>query len=363
MAVGGDNVSDKGSSEALQTSVEEGHSNGRKTTDEEWLWKNVSSTARETLNYLIAENLYLIPKHYKHHFLRIARDAGQKDVLSLLRRYETRYSTSKADAAFLEKEKAIAQVAEGSKEIVREVMKLLDALVETSNEHNRSIDDSVKEIGKTRELNDLARIKDTLLGEMKKVKADNTELKNKLDANKSELMQKSIRLNLLKKHATVDHLTQIANRKHWEDRINYEISRAQKHGGNLSIAIIKIDNFKKNSDTYGRQVGDKVLVEFASLLGSQMRDTDFVARYGDEEFSIILPETGLEKANAIVESIKLNLDNKEFLDKKRDVSFAVTASYGITEYKNDDKMVDMVKRADTALNSAKGGGGNRIVAA
>jgi len=159
----------------------------------------------------------------------------------------------------------------------------------------------------------------------------------------------------LEKLATTDKLTNLYNRRKIEELLELEINRNERFGHNFGLAIIDIDKFKEVNDTFGHQTGDKVLEEFATILNTNRRKTDFVGRYGGEEFVIICPESDLEGTLKLMESIKNKISEYPFYRVKNK-----TASFGVSISKKEDTVKSILNRADIALYNAKNSGRNRI---
>lgn len=163
----------------------------------------------------------------------------------------------------------------------------------------------------------------------------------------------------LKRASTHDHLTALANRRLMVDRLAEEVGRAQRTGRPFSVAICDIDYFKAINDTHGHAAGDAVLVAFSRTVGTQLREYDLMARWGGEEFLIVLPETALAEALAISERLRASI-----LSMAVDVSgtqVTVTASFGLAEFRADEDVRETLKRADDALYRAKDTGRNRVI--
>ena len=158
----------------------------------------------------------------------------------------------------------------------------------------------------------------------------------------------------LKNLANTDPLTKLLNRRRFDELISIEYGYALEHGTSLSIIFLDIDHFKKVNDNYGHSSGDEVLKELAKIVQHAVRDTDIVARWGGEEFTIILPSTTKDSAYNIAEKIRKSIEKHIFLDV-----FNVTASFGIAQLECDENIEKLIKRADDALFLAKEGGRNR----
>ena len=157
----------------------------------------------------------------------------------------------------------------------------------------------------------------------------------------------------------IDGLTQIYNRKYWQESLLIEFSRAKRHNHPLSLLMFDLDHFKKLNDTYGHQCGDLVLIETASRIQKLLRTADIFGRYGGEEFAIILPETDSVGASEVAERVRQVISSIPVIFNGIDISF--TVSIGVATV--DDNTVDheyLIGEADSALYRAKSSGRNKI---
>ncbi|WP_198263070.1 GGDEF domain-containing protein [sulfur-oxidizing endosymbiont of Gigantopelta aegis] len=161
--------------------------------------------------------------------------------------------------------------------------------------------------------------------------------------------------------AMLDQLTQLPNRMAYDERLHQEYVRWKRYNTTLIIIIWDIDFFKKVNDTYGHQAGDKVLKVVADLLRKNLRETDFVARFGGEEFVGLMPETTLGGGFKIAEKIRNAIEKLEF--HYRGDKVKVTISCGISLFMENDTSETALARADKALYQAKSEGRNRCVIA
>lgn len=168
------------------------------------------------------------------------------------------------------------------------------------------------------------------------------------------------RLSTVKKEAFYDTLTNLFNRRHFEERLSAETQKAFESRSNLSVIMVDIDHFKKVNDTFGHDGGDKILREIASLLKNSVRQHDTVARYGGEEFVLLLPGVSLDSTNMVAERIRRLVENTLF--DMGPTQIHVTISLGISNFPihRVKSKEELVKMADLALYEAKKEGRNRI---
>ena len=172
-------------------------------------------------------------------------------------------------------------------------------------------------------------------------------------------LKKSMLVN--SKLALCDALTNVPNRLAYEKKISDEISRCIRYGTPLSIAVWDIDLFKQVNDTYGHNVGDKVLKAVAHILDERIRESDFIARYGGEEFVMLLPGVNEDEALNLTDVLRQKISACRFNHKGEVIR--VTVSCGISHFIENDDQETLFERADKALYSAKDNGRNQCVLA
>ncbi|MGC9016763.1 MAG: putative bifunctional diguanylate cyclase/phosphodiesterase [Caldimicrobium sp.] len=162
-------------------------------------------------------------------------------------------------------------------------------------------------------------------------------------------------------YATRDPLTNLYNQRVFWELLNYEVERAKRYNYKFALIFIDLDNFKLINDTYGHHFGDKFLVEVAKILENSKRKGDILARYGGDEFTMILPMCGLTQAASVAERIKENLQNFK-MEAPDGKMVSVTASFGIVIFPDHgETSKDLFVLADTLVCKAKREGKNLIV--
>ncbi len=161
--------------------------------------------------------------------------------------------------------------------------------------------------------------------------------------------------------ANNDALTELPNRRTFNDILERSLLITKRSDAPLSIAFLDVDNFKKINDSKGHDIGDKVLKCLSRLLKTTVRSSDFVARWGGEEFIIMLNGTDIDNAALIAEKLRATIESNAALQAL--VDFPVTASFGITSIEENDNTDVIFKRVDRALYQAKSEGKNRVIIA
>lgn len=165
----------------------------------------------------------------------------------------------------------------------------------------------------------------------------------------------------VKSMADHDGLTQIANRRRFDERLDEEAERHGRYDQSLSLILMDLDHFKRVNDTYGHPTGDCVLRDMAALLVDSLRSSDFPARYGGEEFAVILPHTSRAQAVQLAERIRLRASLRNFGGSNGDVR--ITVSAGVASLAPGARGQELLCLADQALYLAKNGGRNLVVVA
>lgn len=181
----------------------------------------------------------------------------------------------------------------------------------------------------------------------------NLELEEKIHIRTKELEDAYIKMRHI---ANTDSLTQINNRYSFLNAFNYELKKHKELQSEFSLIMFDIDHFKRINDTYGHDVGDKVIIEITQRAKESLRESDIFGRIGGEEFMIFLPHTSIDEAKEIAQRVRINIDSADF-----NIVGHVTISLGVSSYTANEGGFDILKKVDMALYEAKSLGRNRVV--
>jgi diguanylate cyclase (GGDEF)-like protein len=188
------------------------------------------------------------------------------------------------------------------------------------------------------------------------------ELAHWLGSQASVALENARLHRLVERQANTDGLTELPNRRHFEEALEAEISRAERFGGELALILADLDDFKQVNDRYGHQAGDDVLRTFAGILRETVREIDLPSRYGGEEFAVLLPQTDIEGAHNLAERLRRALASRPMTTQPGSL-VAVTASFGVASFPAAATPAALFAAADDALYQAKHAGKNCVVSA
>ncbi len=198
-------------------------------------------------------------------------------------------------------------------------------------------------------------------------KHDATDFLEHLAAVLATCLDTTIAQEKLKQAGLTDALTGVNNRRFFDQRLNEEISRAQRLQTSVSCLFIDIDHFKEVNDNFGHETGDLVLKKVAEIIRAQLRNIDVVARYGGEEFAVLLEQSGQDWATEVAQRIQKSVFNTKFVEHAT-TKYTLTVSIGVSTIESPDKKQnshdlgkELLRKADKALYKAKQEGRNKVM--
>lgn len=202
-----------------------------------------------------------------------------------------------------------------------------------------------------------------LLGDTRDMHKAVVLLQDRLAESRQEIEMLRQEVSRARDEALADCLTGLVNRRGFDQALAQCLAEAEQEGKTPSILITDIDHFKTVNDTYGHLFGDKVICAIAQVLKQNIKGKDTAARYGGEEFVILLPDTPLQGALALAESIRATIEESRIKRVQDDVAISnITVSLGVASYRKNESVSDFFGRADHALYESKRQGRNRVTA-
>ena len=244
----------------------------------------------------------------------------------------------------------------------------IETLSDSTGEYHDKIEHYSVKMNQIEDISELNQLLVDIMSETKKVQTSMQNSRNdflvaraEVDAAHSKIQQLESELVQMGEKVLEDHLTGILNRRGLDNAFARESSRSERLHKPLSLAILDIDNFKQLNDTHGHKVGDDALVYLVEAIQETTRPDDIVARFGGEEFVILLPDTDTDQAVKAVSRVRRSLTKRLFLHENK--RLLITFSAGVAEYQSGESQESVIVRADGALYRAKKNGKNQVVAA
>jgi diguanylate cyclase len=201
-----------------------------------------------------------------------------------------------------------------------------------------------------------------MLAATQQVLERNRRLEGELSVSTQEIGELKQHLEQTRRAALTDPMTGIANRKHFECQLQADARAAVEKGEALALLLIDVDHFKRFNDAHGHVIGDEVLKVVARTLKANLKGRDTAARFGGEEFAVVLPQTTLAQARVVGEHVRRALATHCLTNRRTGENFGtITVSVGIAVYRQEEALCELVERADQALYAAKRQGRNRVV--
>jgi diguanylate cyclase len=260
----------------------------------------------------------------------------------------------------------VRQAGDKIQTTIKEMSGLVSNVKQATSKYNTHLNDVSGKI-KSKKTMTKQEVED-ILGEVMEGTQDmmrqNVTLEEELGRSSKAMKELQRDLELVRKEALTDGLTNLSNRKAFDAEIRRVAREAQKEGATFSLLMMDIDHFKSFNDNYGHQVGDQVLRLVARTLTDGVKGRDMAARFGGEEFAIILPETNLQAAIKVAESLRKAVAGKEVINRNSGEKLGrITLSGGVAQFVAGETVEDVIERADAALYTSKHNGRNQIAAA
>ena len=268
-------------------------------------------------------------------------------------------------AAFISPTRIIDELGSVNSKItveIDQVMALIDRAVRSATRRDASLTDVTNRLGRADDRDAIRGIIESLMQTASDMKRDNKALEARLTSAKQVISQLLQNLESARSESLMDPLTTLANRKHLDEALARHIAESVATTEPLSLLLTDIDHFKKINDTYGHLTGDQVLRLVALSVKQNVKGQDIAARFGGDEFAIVLPRTPLRAANTVADHIRRSVMSKELVKRSTGEHLGrVTLSIGVATHRRGDTMHSLIERADACLYAAKRNGRNRVV--
>jgi diguanylate cyclase len=261
---------------------------------------------------------------------------------------------------------SLGDVKAALKTMLATFIERLGTASETTGQFHTKIEGYAKRIQETDDISQLDQVLRDLMQDTRGMQADMLRSREELLETRKKVQDYEQRIRNLERELSQvsekvreDQLTQALNRRGLEETFTVEAARCRRKGKPLCVALLDIDNFKELNDRFGHKTGDDALVHLVGVMRETVRPSDSVARFGGEEFVILLPETELEEAVQVTKRVQRALTRRFFLAENQ--KLLITFSAGVAICGEEERRESVLGRADAALYEAKRAGKNRVV--
>ena len=290
--------------------------------------------------------------------------AGEIERMTAAGEPFTEAVTDELAATHLPRGRLTEQIRDAGRVLDRELSSVSSVIAEAHRSqaaYGQTLDQAATSIEAAADGDGLQTIVSGLTTATRQAQHETESLEKKLEVSTQEVIRLRQHLELVRRDAMTDALTDLANRKAFDEHLAAACDHAQAEGGALTLAVLDIDYFKRFNDTWGHQTGDQVLRYVASVLGRTAANPRFAARYGGEEFAIVFPYESVAMVEAALENVRTEIASRSLRRRStNDELGAVTVSAGFAVRQRGETASAFLERADAALYASKRGGRNRV---
>jgi diguanylate cyclase len=327
--------------------------------------------ARKAVADMERRSIWPTPLNYELwlHYVGAPDGALAKEIDRLLSMGEaiTEELSEELAATYLPKAKLNEQIRDAGDQLTRELASVAEAIKQaqkSSEQYGASLAGAGQELAVQTEPNSVRKIIETLSAATRRVQQENRSLEARLAESTAEVGRLRDHLEQVRRDATTDALTSLANRKAFDDELDRACHEAQQKGEPLSLAVLDIDHFKQFNDNWGHQTGDQVIRYVSSVIGRMAPPPRFAARYGGEEFAMIFPRERAADVLQTLEDIREEISSRSLKRRStNDDLGAITVSAGLAEMSPGESIDSLIGRADDALYASKRTGRNKVTTA
>jgi|GEM_PF-871113 len=245
-------------------------------------------------------------------------------------------------------------------QVLVEVLKSIEQVNGDVETHNSEIRHTADQVGSMKVSGDMVTVQQVLLEHMKALAAANKRLQNDLICSRYHIEEQARQIDQIRREAYTDALAEVANRKAFDEKLQMLLAAWHRHRQPFVLLLADMDHLKRINDAHGHRAGDLVIRRLGTILREAVREGDFVARYGGDEFAILLPNTVLPDGVNLAEAIRGRIADQSSQVTLRGEEVAMSLSIGVAAVADGDDAGSLIQRADTALYRAKNLGRNQV---
>lgn len=257
---------------------------------------------------------------------------------------------------------AMLDASDTVQDTIGDIKSVIAAIQDASQDFGENMSGMSKQLSEANSLEDVTELVKNMMSETSTIVEKNKKLETQLEKSSETMSGMQNELEKVRKEALTDGLTGLPNRKNFDRKLDDAFASFKETNEKFSLLVLDIDHFKSFNDTYGHQVGDRVLMLLARVMQDHANENLFPARFGGEEFVAIAQNMSLKDAATIAESIREGIASKEIINKTTGERLGqITVSIGVSEIQDNERIGQLVERADQAMYMGKKGGRNQVV--
>lgn len=333
-------------------------------SDKEFIW----STSSNTVNVMTEYQVVPTPKNYHLWYTYSAKsDMNLTKVVDSMIEKKMTFNenlSEKLYEKFFSAEKELKAIVETGATFQQELKKIVSVLKETGEDTNLHSNTLMEQMGKLSDFDGSNELKDiikVIIDDTNKMQVQSQKLESKLEESTFKIESLQTNLENSRLESRTDALTNIGNRKFFEEKLEEYITNYKKMGHDLCLVLCDIDFFKKFNDNFGHQIGDQVLKVVAHVIKKELGLQGAATRYGGEEFAVLLPKAKLGQAIEIADQIRKVISERIIKNKNTGANFGrITMSFGVASLNAQMTAEDLIQKSDSALYLAKANGRNMV---
>jgi diguanylate cyclase len=335
--------------------------------NDKWSIEDLNSYVRLALPLMSQHNVPITPRNYTVYYTYVSgadselRSAFDAIILKGETIDDEKINNLYSRFCMETDEAGLRNLRNDLHQILTAILREITELTGQTAEYESLVSNSVEKLSECASVQQIRDVVNEIVVETKKIGGFGKTIQHKLRETTYELEAIKKDFEKARDEALVDFLTGVPNRKAFDEKLAVSIDEARSKNNDLSLLVVDIDHFKKFNDTYGHIVGDEVLKTVARKVKEVVRGRDFLARFGGEEFVVILPQTPLSGAKTVAENIRdyFYRTGLKIVSSSKKLG-KVTVSIGAAQYKSGEAVEKFIGRSDQALYFAKNAGRNRV---